>query len=414
MDHRIVKRKQFVCILIPNATSPRNLGDLAMLESLVSLVKEHYPNASITIHSVEPRLYGKNKFKVRDTLYSWAVFSRLHSASRIVRLIQLGIAYFSIKYKLKPALSLINSRLAQLVHDYAEADIIFFVGGGYLRSKKGVTQSLNFIMQLVMFKFANLFHAKKYIAPVSFGPFAYKWQELFAAHCLRNSQLVTVREEYSLSILQKYHMDNLHLSFDHALLTERYKSKKNGRKKIVLGFTVREWLDKEKQRGFEDSLVSVLKKFSNVTGATIKPIIQVDAPLYGEDDKKVTKRIVARLKKYRVKLDKVAHEKSLTSIKKIYTNIDLLLGMRMHSNILAAVQHTPFVAISYEHKTEGISKLLKLDKYSIKCDEVDEEKLFALLMRAYKQRKILKNKLVNTIKRIQKNEQEKWSQFLSQ
>ena len=71
--------------------------------------------------------------------------------------------------------------------------------------------------------------------------------------------------------------------------------------------------------------------------------------------------------------------------------------MRMHSNILAATQNKPFIAIAYEHKTNGISKQLGMDKYCIKVEDVNEDKLYRLLINMYKKydknSSIIKNKL---------------------
>ena len=86
----------------------------------------------------------------------------------------------------------------------------------------------------------------------------------------------------------------------------------------------------------------------------------------------------------------------------------------MHSNILAATQGTPFLAISYEHKSEGISKYLGMEKYCIKCEKVDKENLYELLVDVYKNRNDLKNKLASSIKAIQINETQKWNKILSQ
>jgi colanic acid/amylovoran biosynthesis protein len=85
----------------------------------------------------------------------------------------------------------------------------------------------------------------------------------------------------------------------------------------------------------------------------------------------------------------------------------------MHSNILAATQGTPFVAISYEHKTEGIAKQIDMKKFCIAYEQVDKDKLYTLLISAYKNRKYLKNKLLHSLKTIRDEETQKWSDFLS-
>ena len=97
------------------------------------------------------------------------------------------------------------------------ADLVVFPGGGYLRSKKGITQSLNLLMYLAIFYFAKLGRAKLLVAPISFGPFAYKWHERISAHVLKKSDVIMVREKISFEMINpgnrddpfKYYKDNV-------------------------------------------------------------------------------------------------------------------------------------------------------------------------------------------------------------
>ena len=44
-------------ILVANATAPRNIGDLAMLDVLLEILRKLLPTAEITVHSYEPKLH---------------------------------------------------------------------------------------------------------------------------------------------------------------------------------------------------------------------------------------------------------------------------------------------------------------------------------------------------------------------
>lgn len=210
------KKQRKVRILIPNATSPKNIGDLAMLVSLIDLINKSVENAYIIVHSSDPLLHDKKiANKIDDTLYSWAAFENRSVASRVYRLFLLISSYLQIKLSFLP---LLNKRLNNLVNDYKTADIIIFVGGGYLRSRKGFTQSLNLIMQLLLFQYAKLFNSRKIVSPISFGPFAYKWQESLSAKILNGLEIIAAREEFSYQLMKNNKVPNLILSSDHALL----------------------------------------------------------------------------------------------------------------------------------------------------------------------------------------------------
>ena len=403
-------------VFIPNATSPKNIGDLAILESLISLVKSNLRKTDIYVQSVDPHLYKKTKYAVNDTLYSWSVLSTSNTIRRIFRLLSIIFIYLALRTKLN-VLRFFPAKLQRIITDYQQADTIIFVGGGYLRSTKGLKQSLNLCMQLLPFVFAKLFHAERIVAPISFGPFAQLWQEKLSAKVLDNFNLVCVREKISLKILKKYHIDNAVLSSDHALLLNRDETLKKQRgsgNHFTIGFTIRSWGQPLQQNKLEAAIIETFENISKTISVRIQPIVQVDAPKYGEGDKEVTKRIVKKLMQRRNTT--VLPIKTITSISeavKIYASLDLLLGMRMHSNIIAATQGTPFVGIAYEHKTKGIAKQLAMEKYCIKSENVDSENLYRLFIDAYTNRNNLKHTLIHSIKTIQDNEMQKWNYYLS-
>ena len=243
-------------ILIPNATSPRNVGDRAMLDVLIGLIRSVHKNASITVYSTDPILYKNVSYKTKHTLYSWSVFRETEITSRIICVSKLVTQYMLLKFGIKNIR--IDKGLDSLISDYENADLIIFAGGGYLRSKKGIRQTLNLAMQLLLFRYSELFSARKIVAPISIGPFGYKWLEKIVVNELRQMNLLAVREEYSYKILNKYKMKNIVLSSDHALMTKKINKRRTTRK-LTLGFTIREWLKGENNTNFEKVFVEAIQ-----------------------------------------------------------------------------------------------------------------------------------------------------------
>jgi len=405
-----MKKSKQINILVPNATSPRNIGDQAMLGGLIVLLKKKYEKAKIKIHSVDPNIYSrKSGYQFGHTLYSWSVLKNKNTFSKFINLLKLILKYTFLRFGIH--VISIDRQLSRLIIDYKNADLLVFAGGGYLRSRKGIKQSLNLFMQLLHFKFAEFFSAKKVVSPISIGPFGYKWQEKIVANVLRKMDLVALREEFSYKTLKKYKMKNIILSSDHAFMIKKI-NKKNNHHKFTLGFTVREWLYGEQYINFEKSFVDSIRKFSKITGAKIQPIIQVDAPMYGEDDAEITRKIVGKLKDDNVGIMKIKKLNNVNDALNAYSDVDLLLGMRMHSNILAAIQGTPFVALSYEYKTEGIAKQFSMEKYCIRCEDVNENSLYKLLVDAFKNRSHLRKELINSVDEIQNREIKRWGNIL--
>lgn len=397
-------------VLIPNATSPKNIGDLAMLLGLVSLFKK---NTGLKIHSTEHKLYKDHlNIEVSPTLYSWAAFEEKSLFQRLTRINQLLINYFLFKNFKK---TMFDDNLKRLIEDYKKADLIFFVGGGYLRSQQGITQSINLLMTLLLFQFAKAAAKKKIIAPMSFGPFAYKWQEKYAARILKDFDLVAAREQYSFDVLKKNKVNNLIRSSDTALFIKpEVGIGKKVNKNFTLGFTIRKWLSPFKQKKFEKDFLIAVKNFAKLNKATIQPIVQVDAPKYGDHDASLTEEIAEELQQAGVKVNPISKVKDIHKTAGVYGKIDLLLGMRMHSNILAAVHGTPFVAISYEYKTEGISKDLGLIDYCVRIEDADKNSILTNLTKAYKDIYLMKKKVAKSVEQIQIKEMSRWEKIIEE
>ena len=405
--------KKKLKILIPNATSPLNLGDQVMLKELLKLLKSTHGNGEITIHSTDPHLYKQNaQYRVDHTLYSWAVFSNKNPLVRAMRMYKLFLEYILNRINFNKII--FDKKLHKLINDYKRADLIVYVGNGYVRSQKGIKQALNLFMLLVLFEFSRFSNRKKIAAPMSFGPFAYSWQEKIAGLFLNHLNIVSAREEISYKRMQKNNIKNIILSSDHALFLKRKSLKKKRNARFVLGFTIRKWFGEKRQSELEDKIVNGLAAFSKLNDLLLQPIIQVDAPEYGDNDVDIMKEIVIKLKLNGCKVLPVKNASDLKNAITIYSEIDLLLGMRMHSNIIAATQGTPFVALSYEHKTEGITKQLGMEEYSINCEVINEDNLVALLTKAHQNKSILRKIITSRVSNIQNKEQERWSKILKE
>ncbi len=404
-----MKNKHKVKILIPNATSPKNVGDLAMLTVLIRILKSAYKNPKIVIHSVDPLMIDrKMASRIDETIYSHTVFKSRNLLVRLKRVCELLIKYLLYKINLN---ILPKNKLDELILDYKNSDLIIFVGNGNIRAKKGLTQSLNLLMLLMLFQISKLFPAKKIVSPISFGPFGYKWQETLALRAIDNLDLIAAREEFSFNVLKKNKVKNLIISSDHALLS-KIKVKKFRKAHPVVGFTIRNWLPKNEQLNFESDIILGLEKFTKLQKGAIQPIVQVNAPEYGEKDEEAVNRVIHGLKSKKVSVLKIKKAKDLKSALKIYSGIDLLLGMRMHSNILAATQGTPFVSISYEYKSMGISKQLKMDEYCVNCNDLDVNLIVQKLNKIYKQKNQLQKRFLKVISEIQTNELPRWTNLV--
>jgi colanic acid/amylovoran biosynthesis protein len=406
--------KQRLRILIPNATSPQNIGDAAILEGLLALIRQTYPDASIVMHSSEPNRHQVKVQRVRQTLYSWAVFAKPVWWQRLWRVSCLGVATLVYKGKQESWFPL-PGELRRLIQDYRQADLIVYVGGGALRSQSGLSQTLNLLMTTLLFWWGSQAEAASLVAPISFGPFASPWQEKIVASVLKKMDFVSVREAISFQKLQSY-LPNVVLSQDHGLLVPTPKvisPKKTARLgTVVVGFTIRKWLTRHKQQDFEDAFLQALIKFGRHHPEVIfQPVVQVSAPEYGDYDLQITQKIAQGLKNVSLPVRPVIQNQNVAHAQSTYAQLTFLLGMRMHSNILAATVGVPFVALSYEHKTEGIAQALGLGKYCLRVDSANAPKILTLLNTAWQEHTQMKSTMSKKLEKITREERQRWQEI---
>lgn len=87
------------------------------------------------------------------------------------------------------------------------------------------------------------------------------------------------------------------------------------------------------------------------------------------------------------KVAEIMHQPSITlaanytplEIMSILKNSDLVLGMRLHTLIMAAVLDKPMAALSYDPKIDGFMQSLRLDSDMVPVDQVDSARLIKLL-----------------------------------
>jgi len=335
-------------ILIPNGPGIKNLGDLAIYESLVSQLKQK--RHQVIAHRFDPR--QEKGTEVRPNIYYWAVFENRNLYVRITRTFLLLVALF-----LPSNLELILPReLRTILFDYKKADKAVLKGGGYFRSRPGFTQQINAIMNCVFILYAKKHKKQVTIRPMSFGPFSSKVTEWICAKGVNLADKIYVRDRVSFKILQKYiSKQKLFEKQDEAFLEKPVKVAKH--KENTLGFTIREWVERSNRKNFLDNMTTLIEQTAIDRGCfVILPIIQVDAPEYNEGDEIITRDLSSRLKDRGIKVGKPLKPKNVSDALGIYGKLSYLVGMRMHSCIFAHIQKVPFTAIAYEHKHGSLEK----------------------------------------------------------
>lgn len=396
-------------IFIPNVTTPRNLGDAAMHISLVSLLKRTFPFFDAIIATGEPEMYTKEKStKVILSLFDWLVWENSSLSARLSRLFL--ILLYVISFECKAPWLRKHSKLNSLISYYYSSDLIIFQGCGFLRSRTGVKQSINLLFTLLPFLFAKYSSAPVVISPLGFGPFAYLWQEKLVARVLSTYKYLYFRDENSLQRFRQHYPHKGSYSCDHGLLLKCI-GKKNS-KVNTIAFNVRPWLRSESQRDLEALIATSLYRMQRKYQTTLLPYVQVNAPAFPQENDTISvERVCTLIKSYGGVVEPIVIPTTIEQSKQILSNVSLLLSMRMHANILAATEYTPFLALAYEDKTIGISKTIEMEKYTLRLSEL-EKTLDHNLEEAYLKKAENSKHLKATLSTINVQQREYWCNFL--
>ena len=123
---------------------------------------------------------------------------------------------------------------------------------------------------------------------------------------------------------------------------------------------------------------------------------------YHKDDRLMAGQVVEHMEYgQRNEVQILAGEYTPQDLIGIYEQMDLHIGMRMHSNILAMMAETPVVAIQYQFKTEGLMEQFGLLDYMIDINDVDEESLRQIVDNALSNRSSMMRTIQSELPAIQ-------------
>lgn len=366
-------------IVISHVYSSDNKGDAALTSVLIQDIKRQFPTASMTILTLDAA-GDSRQFEGVPEQPAFMYYALNKSRNQFIKLgytlyMLAATLIWAAWFRYAKRKLYLPRALREIADTYADADLVIAVGGGYIRSRKGLMNRLNIPLLLHPLLFGRILGKPTVLYPQSVGPFVNPYEKLLVAFVLKRMALVILREDKSKALLASIGVTkNVVRSIDSGFLLEGTK-KQNIRKKyrippnkLVFGVTVRSWLEGSAQASYERAVASALDYIIKEFGAHVLFIPQVTAAK-GDDDRVVSQRVYDNLRDTS-SATLISDEPDHHQIKSIYDELDALLGTRFHSVIFSLTSYVPVLAIEYEHKTSGIMHDLGLDKWVIKIEDV--------------------------------------------
>ncbi|WP_019414616.1 polysaccharide pyruvyl transferase family protein [Paenisporosarcina sp. TG20] len=297
----------------------------------------------------------------------------------------------------KIALKFLTDSFVNSYSQFKRNDAIIFKGGGFIHSYGKTTDP--YVMFYLLY-YAML--AKKHNKPVifmpnSFGPFKNPFATWIIKKVLKNVEFISVREKFSKNSLEKllgkeipfypdlgFFLEDNH-QFNAKSFLEEKGIKFNGKN---VGITVRPYRFDghlnpiQAYENYIEAFIEFAKKLHEKGYSPIF-IAQTMGPSVNEDDNEAIKKIVSKMKNFEYK---VISEKSLNAsqMKKIYGEMNFVVGTRFHSVIFSLSSKVPSLAVSYGgNKGKGIMTELGLEKYEIPIEDLNtsslEKKFFMMV-----------------------------------
>jgi len=294
-----------------------NGGDELILFSLVNRLKKLKPNIRISVLSKQPaktaRDYGVNGVN------RWNPFTILLAILR--------------------------------------TDLLVFGGGGLLQD---LTSRLSIYYYLGLIILSKLFLKKVFLISQGVGPIRMSFNRKVTGTILGLVDLITVRDELSKSELARLNrklsvsvVPDLSFSLDRLALRKSLVSSLLSKREPAIGVSIQEF---EKSESIEEKIGEICDELIRKIGSKI-----IFIPFHKVEDLRISRKIVTRRKNgYRL-----FFWKDVRSLLGVYDGIDLMLGMRLHSIVLACLFDKPFLAVSlsrshplYDPKLESFLELL--------------------------------------------------------
>jgi colanic acid/amylovoran biosynthesis protein len=373
-------------ILITDYYCASNRGDAAILEGVYQSLEEVYPDADITVMTENPRaaqlVHGIDAEPQVLAGFRWGLSKK--NAAR---------AYLSLTSPLfdqgiaLPGFEYIKNR--GNVQPYLDADLVISTGGQFLTDiyfpgKVGVLWEHYFLSQL---------DTPVVIYTQTLGPFERQPYRGMTKTVLNKAALIITRDQKSKQIVEDLGVSTpVHFTADAAFSMEPQTDRETpldvldasdtlpDENESTVSISVREWSHTAGDMSVDDYAQTIadisdwLVEEKNVNVVFASTCTGLAG--YHKDDRLMAGQVVD-LMEYgnRDEVQILAGEYTPQDLVEIYGQMDLHVGMRMHSNILAMMAETPTVAIQYQFKTEGLMEQFNLLDYMIDIDDVDRHSL---------------------------------------
>jgi polysaccharide pyruvyl transferase CsaB len=277
-----------------------------------------------------------------------------------------------------------RNNVLSIIKRLMTSDTLVFGGGSLLQD---VTSKRSIYYYLFLIKLAKLMNNKVIMLSQGIGPILNEKNKKTTANTLNKVDYITVRDKQSKEFLVKIGVNEniISLSADPVInfKSEDKLVKKVEEKKKVC-FSLRNWKSSD-----------VSGKISHVAKKLIENNIECFfIPFYYNEDLELVNEI-----KEKIGIEAIYYTERLSTNEAydIIKDMNLLVGVRLHSLIFAASAGVPFVAVSYDHKVDHFAESVNMN-VACSIENIDTEFLYNEILKKLENEDSERAKLINNVK----------------
>ena len=346
-----------------------NEGAVAMLLSTIKLLEQAFESPRIYIPVTHNDFQPTQQVIQRYRLNVCPLITYGHGYKKV--LLGLLLSKLSVRFV---------SRLLHHpgIHVYKNADLIVDISGDTLSDHYGKRNSFE---EILGFLPAICYKRKIIVLPQSIGPYIYQRNRLLAKYVFNRCSLVIPREPITSTILNNLGIKTVSSviindvgfwleSAREERLKEIIKSEQIDIHVPMVGISVSQSFVRFRSNSsnnmgenYYKTILDAIEFCVNKLEANILLIPHVTGPDTERHDDRIACRNLYKLSEQKDNIYLLRDHYKADELKGLIGQCRIFIGTRMHANIAALSSCIPTLAMSYSHKTEGIMKLLGLEKW---------------------------------------------------
>lgn len=299
-----------------------NLGDEAILQSILDMIERTKISTHITVMSANP-----------------------HATSKVYACESVYFVPAGVKSLLR---GVFHRELRKTLRAIKNCDGFILGGGGLFNGDHP---------RAIMIWFLQAWAALLYKKPLfclgqSVGPLKQGWARTLVKKIFQVAKIITVRDEGSKNLLHSLGITKVQVLADPVFgLTSAHTMPQKKQDYVV--FSIRPWSQVQAEKNYETLAQFMDYLFEKHQLRSVLIPFQI----FHDDDAKILAYIQSKTHSSQmVKLH--PYSEKPTDILPIIANAKAVVGMRLHSLIFATLTHTPFLALSYSQKVTDMMRLL--------------------------------------------------------